>query len=69
MRWARAIRFFERAASRRVRGDDRHFSVRCGAADPAGAAFWIERFLYSNLVETTGKHRHLQGIATLDVTS
>jgi hypothetical protein len=38
------------------------------AADPAHAYVWFERILYSNLVETTAKHCHLQSIATLAVT-
>jgi hypothetical protein len=45
------------------------FSLRLmPAADPAQAYVWFERILYSNLVETTDKHCHLQCIAALDVT-
>ena len=42
--------------------------IFCSAADAAHAYVQFERILYSNLVETTDKHSHLQSIATLDVT-
>jgi len=37
--------------------------IFCSAADPAHA--YVDRLLYSNLVETADRHSHLQSIAAL----
>jgi hypothetical protein len=41
--------------------------IFCSAADPAHTHIGLERILYSNLIETAGRHFHLHSIAASGV--